>query len=106
MKNIFTSKVDFTPLNILFSVLAVSFVGFLSDVSAMTEKSDLFRPSFVSVKGGLKTCPVPYTAAHCRIEGKQVNFCEARNGTLLQSLNLLPMLDDSSVEPLHPRIIS
>ncbi|MFN3455367.1 MAG: hypothetical protein ACK41T_10445 [Pseudobdellovibrio sp.] len=65
MRNIFYNKVDLTPLKILFSILAISLVGFFSDVSAKTSDSNWVRPVIINLKNELKACPIPYLEDKC-----------------------------------------
>jgi hypothetical protein len=58
MKSFFSKRMDFTPLKVLLSILAISFVGMISDVSGMPPKANMFRPDLVNLKDELKMCPV------------------------------------------------
>jgi hypothetical protein len=78
MKN-FLTEVDFTPLKIWFSVLAIVAVSLLSDVLAMTERSALLRPIVLRVSDELKTWTAPRAEDICKHEGKWVNYCQPKD---------------------------
>jgi hypothetical protein len=91
----FTSRdrrsVDFTPLKILFAALAISLVGVLTDVSAMTPLQIVFRPPLSKIKQDLRYCSVDTLNNICGHERPIETPCFPSENRVLSGSELCPV---------------
>ncbi len=83
---------DFTAIQILLSIIAISLVGIVSSASTKLAKSDFHKPILPIQSDGTKVCSIPYSNELCESPYHRTSSCELGGTDIFKTLNLPPPL--------------